>query len=153
MSKCKPFLEVSRYRYQVFLTASSKFWCLEFHCNFQHYLKGYLYSVKEEHMWSRVLFLRVGFVTMLDVPSQKYQAGYSSEYICTALSDLRKHWFIRFSWHFFSYFISLRCSDWSEDRYLCDQFWPCVRHWHGKYISWNRKRKKNSSTSENSHFP
>lgn len=31
---------------------------------------------------------------MLDVPSQKNQAGYSSEYTCIALSDLRKHWFM-----------------------------------------------------------
>jgi hypothetical protein len=41
-------------------------------------------------------------VAVLEVPSQKDHAGYSSEHICTALFDLRRHWFIFFSTLFYS---------------------------------------------------
>ena len=41
-------------------------------------------------------------MAVLEVPSQKDHAGYSSEHICTALLDLRRHWFIFFSTLFYS---------------------------------------------------
>lgn len=139
MGKGKPLLEVSRYRYQWSLTAFSTFWCLEFHCHFQCYLNGYLYSFKEEHMWE------VGF----------YFWGLGLWHVRCSFSEIPSWVQFRVHLHctfwpkealvhdtFFSYFFTLRCSDWSEDRHLCDQFWPCVRHWHGKYGSWKRKREK-----------
>lgn len=41
-----------------------------------------------------------------------------------------------------------RCSNWSENRHLCDQFWPRVRHWHGKYSSCKSEVKDDANSSK-----